>query len=94
MKLEEVRAYILDDIYGIAPCTMAPVDTLIDSCFEYSILVNLLLVSKIYFVTSRGKVSLNRLQICQLQLHKKVDNLSKFAFQPFQFNPQMIHNLL
>ena len=47
VKLEEVRAYILDDIYGIAPCTMAPVDTLIDSCFEYSILVNLLLVSKI-----------------------------------------------
>ena len=45
VKLEEVRAYILDDIYGISPCTMAPVDTLIDSCFEYSILVNLLLVS-------------------------------------------------
>ena len=47
VKLEEVRAYILEDMYGISPCTMAPVDTLIDSCFEYSILVNLLVVSKI-----------------------------------------------
>ena len=41
VKLKEVRAYILEDIYGISPCTMAPLDSLIDSCFEYSILVNL-----------------------------------------------------
>ena len=46
VKLEEVRAYILFDMYGISPCTVAPLDTLIDSCFEYSILVNLLLVSR------------------------------------------------
>jgi len=44
VKLEEVRAYVLYDMYGISPCTVAPVDTIIDSCFEYSILVNLLLL--------------------------------------------------
>ena len=45
MKIEDVRDFILDDMYGISPCTIAPIDTLIDSCFEYSILVNLLVVS-------------------------------------------------
>jgi len=44
MKIEDVRDFILDDMYGISPCTIAPIDTLIDSCFEYSILVNLLVV--------------------------------------------------
>ena len=45
MKIEDVRDFILDDMYGISPCTIAPLETLIDSCFEFSILVNLLVVS-------------------------------------------------
>jgi len=44
MKIEDVRDFILDDMYGISPCTIAPLETLIDSCFEFSILVNLLVV--------------------------------------------------
>ena len=46
LKIEDVRDFILDDMYGIPPCTIAPIETLIDSCFELSILVNLLVVSK------------------------------------------------
>ena len=46
MKIEDVRDFILDDMYGISPCTIAPLETLIDSCFEFSILVNLLVVSR------------------------------------------------
>ena len=44
IKLEDFRDFVLDDLYGIAPCTNPILDTLIDTCFEYSILVNLLLV--------------------------------------------------
>ena len=47
MKIEDVRDFILDDMYGISPCTIAPLETLIDSCFEFSILVNLLVVSQL-----------------------------------------------
>merc|ERR1719323_773529 len=44
IKLEDFRDFVLDDLYGIAPCTNPILDTLIDTCFEYSILVNLLLI--------------------------------------------------
>jgi len=44
VKLEDVRDFILDDLYGIPPCTIPPIDTLTDSSFEYSMLANLLLI--------------------------------------------------
>jgi len=44
VKLEDVRDFILDDLYGIPPCTIPPIDTLTDSTFEYSLLANLLLI--------------------------------------------------
>ena len=64
MKIEDVRDFILDDMYGISPCTIAPIDTLIDSCFEYSILVNLLVVS---CPTLSASVSLCVLQVFALK---------------------------
>ena len=45
VKLEEVRAVVLEQLYGVPPCTIPPIDTLTDSCFEYSIIANVLLVS-------------------------------------------------
>merc|ERR1712088_1258571 len=42
--LEDIRDLVLDDLYGITPCTLPPIDTVIDSAFEYSVLANLLLV--------------------------------------------------
>ena len=44
-RLQDVRDFLLDDLYGIAPCSLPPLDTLVDTCFQYSILVNMLLVS-------------------------------------------------
>merc|ERR1711874_403372 len=44
VKLEDVRNFILDDLYGIPPCTIPPIDTLTDTSFEYSVLTNLLLI--------------------------------------------------
>ena len=46
IKINDVRDYILDDIYGIPPCVVYPLESIIDTCFEYSILSNLLLVIK------------------------------------------------
>ena len=45
VKLEDVRAVVLEQLYGVPPCTIPPIDTLTDSCFEYSIIANVLLVS-------------------------------------------------
>ena len=45
IKLEDIRDYILDDLYGIIPCTIPPIDTITDLAFEYSLVANLLLVS-------------------------------------------------
>ena len=45
IKIEDIRDYILDDLYGIIPCTIPPIDTVIDMAFEYSIIANILLVS-------------------------------------------------
>lgn len=42
--IEDIRDLVLDDLYGIGPCTVPPIDTIIDVAFEYSILANLLLV--------------------------------------------------
>jgi len=42
--LEDIRDLVLDDLYGITPCTLPPIDTVIDTAFEYSLLANLLLV--------------------------------------------------
>ena len=44
-RIQDVRDFLLDDLYGIAPCSLPPLDTLVDTCFQYSILVNMLLVS-------------------------------------------------
>jgi len=44
VKLEDVRDLILDDLYGVPPCTIPPVDTLTDTSFEYSVLANVLLI--------------------------------------------------
>jgi len=44
IKIEDIRDYILDDLYGIIPCTIPPIDTVIDMAFEYSIIANILLV--------------------------------------------------
>ena len=44
IKLEDLRDYILEGLYGIPPCTIPPIDTLTDTAFEYSILANILLV--------------------------------------------------
>ena len=45
VRIQDVRDFLLDDLYGIAPCSLPPLDTLVDTCFQYSILVNMLLVS-------------------------------------------------
>ena len=44
VKINDVRDFILDDMYGVAPCTWPPLDTLVDTAFEFSILANILLV--------------------------------------------------
>ena len=44
-RIQDVRDFLLDDLYGIAPCSLPPLDTLVDPCFQYSILANMLLVS-------------------------------------------------
>lgn len=44
VKLEDVRAVVLEQLYGVPPCTIPPIDTLTDSCFEYSIIANVLLI--------------------------------------------------
>jgi len=44
IKLEDIRDFILDDLYGIIPCSIPPIDTLTDVAFEYSIIANTLLV--------------------------------------------------
>ena len=44
-RVQDVRDFLLDDLYGIAPCSLPPLDTLVDTCFQYSILANMLLVS-------------------------------------------------
>lgn len=46
IKLEDLRDFILEGLYSIPPCTIPPIDTLTDTAFEYSILANILLVSK------------------------------------------------
>lgn len=43
--LEDIRLRLLDGEYGLQQCYVPPVDTLIDSAFEYSILANLLVVA-------------------------------------------------
>lgn len=43
-KINDVRDFILDDMYKIAPCSLPPLDTLVDTAFEYSILANILLM--------------------------------------------------
>ena len=45
IKIEDFRDFILSDLYGIIPCTIPPIDTLIDVAFEYSIIANILLVT-------------------------------------------------
>jgi hypothetical protein len=45
VKIEEFREHVLADLYGIAPCTIPPIDTLTDVAFQYSLLANLLLVA-------------------------------------------------
>ena len=48
-KIDDVRDFILSDIYDIPPCVI-PIEGLIDTCFEYSILANLCLVnSRIFY---------------------------------------------
>jgi len=42
-KIDDVRDFILSDIYDIPPCVI-PIEGLIDTCFEYSILANLCLI--------------------------------------------------
>lgn len=42
--IEDFRDKVLDDLYGIQPCTIPPIDTVTDVAFEYSIIANLLLV--------------------------------------------------
>jgi len=42
--IEDIRDLVLDDLYGISPCTVPPIDTITDVAFEYSILSNLLLL--------------------------------------------------
>lgn len=42
--IEEIRDSVLEQLYGIPPCTVPPIDTVIDVAFEYSILANILLV--------------------------------------------------
>jgi len=42
--IEDVRDLVLHDLYGVAPCSMPPIDTATDVAFEYSVLANLLLV--------------------------------------------------
>merc|ERR1719336_1402106 len=44
VRIQDVRDFLLDDLYGIAPCSLPPLDTLVDTCFQYSILVNMLLL--------------------------------------------------
>ena len=44
VKINDVRDFILDDMYGIAPCTWPPLDALVDTAFEFSILANILLM--------------------------------------------------
>ena len=46
IKLEDIREFILQDMYGIKPCTIPPIDTLTDVAFEYSIISNILLVMR------------------------------------------------
>ena len=42
--IEDLRRYVLQDMYEIVPCSRPDVDCLVDSLFEYSLLANLLLV--------------------------------------------------
>ena len=44
IKINDVWDFVLDDMYQIAPCKIPLIDTVIDTSFEYSIFVNLLLV--------------------------------------------------
>ena len=44
IKIEDFRDLVLDDLYGISPCTVPPIDTITDVAFEYSIIANILLV--------------------------------------------------
>ena len=44
VKIEDFRDFILDDLYGITPCTVPPIDAITDVAFEYSIIANILLV--------------------------------------------------
>ena len=44
IKIEDFRDFILEDLYGISPCTVPPIDTITDVAFEYSIIANILLV--------------------------------------------------
>ena len=42
--IEDFRTGVLNDLYDIAPCELPALDVLIDSLFEYSMAVNLLLL--------------------------------------------------
>merc|ERR1712020_273334 len=42
--IENLRRIILEDLFEIAPCSQPWIDIVIDSLFEYSLLVNLLLI--------------------------------------------------
>jgi len=42
--VEDFRHHILEELYGIAPCSFPPIDTFTDVAFEYSIIANLLVV--------------------------------------------------
>ena len=33
--IEEIRDSVLEQLYGIPPCTVPPIDTVIDVAFEY-----------------------------------------------------------
>jgi hypothetical protein len=44
IKIEDFWDFVLDDLYGIIPCTVPPIDTITDVAFEYSIIANILLV--------------------------------------------------
>ena len=52
IKLEDIRDFILDDLYGIIPCSIPPIDTLTDVAFEYSIIANTLLVNPIAYLST------------------------------------------
>merc|ERR1711953_497927 len=43
--IEDLRRLVLENVFEIQPCTQPLIDIVVDSLFEYSLLVNLLLVS-------------------------------------------------